>query len=103
MLEPEKFDGYDEAEVPNSAKKRVQLELYKQNLYPFKCIGVVLGQTATGEIGYATGFLVSSCLVLTSAHTFCSVGKEEVIKIAPSLFFEFEQKGLNKNKAIEIT
>ena len=44
-LLPEDFDTYDEADLPNAAKKRVQLELYKQKLYPYKCIGVVLGQT----------------------------------------------------------
>ena len=100
MLDPDYFDDYDEAEMSTSAKKRVQLELYKQKLYPYKCIGVVLSQTKMGEISNATGFLVSSCLVLTSAHTFCRIGKETLIKAKPTLFFEYGQNGLNNNRPI---
>ena len=101
MLDPDYFDDYDEAET-TSAKKRVQLELYKQQLYPYKCIGVVLAQTEMGEVFNATSFLVSSCLALTSAHTLCKIGKGTLIKAKPTLFFEYEQNGLNIKRPIKI-
>lgn len=87
MLEPENFDSYDLNVVPRSSRSRKQPQFYEQNLFPFNCIVFILGQMETGYLSYATGFLVSSCLVLTSAHPFCIAGNEGVIKIKPNLFF----------------
>ncbi len=45
---------------------------------------------------------MAPCLVLTSANTFCAVGKNDVIIMKPFMFFELGEKGINKNKPIKI-
>lgn len=101
MLDPDCFEDYDEAQLPNKLKSRVQVEEYQQNFYPYKCIGVVLSHSK-GRETCGTGFLVSSCLVLTAAHNFCRLDQNSIVKNTQCLFFPFDKSGINLKKPINV-
>lgn len=56
------------------------------DIYPCDCIGVVVA-SKYGRTYMSTGLIISSCLVITSAHTFIALNKLKILKIDPKYFY----------------
>jgi hypothetical protein len=79
------FDECDEKKEYSPDYDRVKVNSSHTYGYPYNCIGKISGLW-NGEPVEGTGFLVSSCLVLTSAHTFCFFIGPEIVEMAPEHF-----------------
>ena len=72
----------DEKILSPGVDRRKQVSDHQLKLQPNNCIGLIAFNVDTGkkqEPGYATGTLISSCLVLTSAHSFYFVNDGEIL------------------------
>lgn len=71
-----------------------EIEHHSYNMYPYNCIGIVIGNLA-GSKTIATGNLLSSNLVLVTAKTIASINKEpkgsKLRKIKPSELVFYSQ------------
>ncbi len=73
LLNYEGDDEYiDERLIVPGVDRRKQVGSYDLGFYPHNCIGPLISRSGY-EKCFATGFLISSCLVLTSAHTFYNI------------------------------
>ena len=69
--------------------RRKQVGPHDLGFYPHNCIGPLISRSGF-EKCFATGFLISSCLVLTSAHSFYNIDeitRESIKEFKPQLFY----------------
>lgn len=59
---------YTNEMILNKLPPRQQISKQDMKMLPHTCIGLVICVNKFGVVGYSTGFLVSSNLVITSAH-----------------------------------
>ena len=84
--------------------RRKQVSAHDLAFYPHNCIGALISRSSL-EKCFATGFLISSCLVLTSAHTFYNIDeitKESIKEFKPQLFYIDIENVLEDKKATNV-
>ena len=80
------------------------VSLLDHNDYPHSCLGLIMCKNGS-QRAVATGVLISSGLVLTSAHTFFSIDEKFKIKIStftPQAFFADLEGPLDDRRAIKV-
>ena len=84
--------------------RRKQVSFLDINDYPHDCLGAIICKNGS-QRAMATGVLISSCLVLTSAHTFFSIDamdKKKITTFKPQAFFVGLEGPLEEKKALGV-
>ncbi len=96
----------DEKILTDGQDRRKQVSDHQLKLQPNNCIGLIVFTVDTGKKqipGYATGTLISSCLVLTSAHSFYFIKDGQILSSIPELFYLTVDKSLEEKRSIKVT
>ena len=88
--------------VVQGQDRRKMVSLLDHNDYPHSCLGLIMCKNGS-QRAVATGVLISSSLVLTSAHSFYEIDEFYKVKIniyTPQAFFVDLKGPLDDEKAI---
>ena len=89
-MELEDFFGWDETQFSNTSSQST-LEPEQYRACPYNNIGLIK-LNFKGRDAIGTAFLISSCLVMTSAHTFYKALNGEICKLE-ALSFSLSENG----------